>query len=587
MVNNSPRIGSFSPSLAQTLAEGSTLNFNVNASDPDDSISFSWYIDSVLNSTNPSNFSYSPGFSDNGTHAINATIKDASSNQVSIKWAITVTNTNRAPVLDAIPSRIFSKNINSSFNITASDLDNDILTFSSNHSGISISKISNSLATISWKPTNLDLGSNTINFTASDSSLADSKIITITVNVTNNFPPNITTPAKTTAIVNEQYSYDADADDADNDTLFFSLSTNASGMSINSATGVITFNPASRGIYIVNVSASDLTEITNQSYFLNAVYGTRLKIDDIDAKIDGKRSSNIANNTRIGREAKPGSSVEFKITVKNDFAKSEDINVEGIEVKAAIEGIDGDDDLEEESNEFDLRPESDKTVTLKFDIPVNVDDGAFDVLIEADGTDENGNEHGQFYELELEVEKKRHDLRLSGFDLSPKIVNCNGNINAEYGIINVGTEDEEDAVFEIKNEDLGILIGEKNISVDSGTEDNTYSKSLKFKINENAQNGAYQIVASVYADDGKLQDTKTKEIKVEDCIKLEERAEREVVLIASPESSPTEAGIRQIKAPAVEISFKEADAGTRLLVLSTLIFTSFFVFTAIILYARL
>ncbi|MBI2660348.1 lamin tail domain-containing protein [Candidatus Woesearchaeota archaeon] len=576
LVNNSPRIEAFSPaSLAQTLAEGSILNLNVNASDPDDSISFSWYIDNVLNSTNPSNFSYTPGFSDNGTRAINATIRDASSNQISIKWIITVTNVNLAPNLGSITNKAFSKNINSSFNITASDSDNDVLAFSSNHSGIVISKVNNSMATASWKPSNFDLGANVINFTASDGSLADSEIVAITVNVTNNFAPDIATSAKTIAIANEQYSYDVDAADADNDTLLFSLETNASGMSINSATGLITFSPTSTGFFSVNISASDLTEITNQSYLLTAAFGTRLKIEDVDVKIDGKRRNNVGNNTRIGKEAKPGSSVEFKINVRNGFAKSEGIDMEEIVVRATIEEIDADDDMEEESNEFDLRPESDKSVTLKFDVPINADDGAFDVLIEAEGEDENGDGHGQFYKMELGVEKEKHDLRFINFEVVP-LAGCK--VNADYEIINAGAEDEEEVGLEIKSKDL--LFNEM-VSIDSGTEDNTYSKSVNLEIDEQDE----KVTANIYTS-GDLQDSLTKDIKIGNCIR--EKAEQDVVLLAGeqPASSIPQAVKKQVQVPAISISVGQ-DSGMLLLVFSTFVFTSFFIFAAIILFIKM
>ena len=584
-VNNSPRIDSFSPpSLAQTIAENSTLSFNVNASDPDDAVSFSWYIDNVLNSTAQNNFSYKPGFNANGTHTINATVKD-SANQASIKWAVAVTNANRAPALDAISNKTFTKNINSSFNVTANDLDDDSLAFSSNRSGIIVSKINNSLATVSWKPTNLDLGSNAINFTVSDGLLIDSKIITITVNAQGNAAPNITTSAKTIAIVNEQYSYDIGANDLDNDTLSFSLKANASGISIDSSTGLITFKPAQTGVFSVNASVSDLIGITNQSFLLSAIFGTRLKITDVDVKVDSRKSSNIANNTKIGREADPGSEVEFKIKVKNDFTDSEDIDIEDIGVKVTIEEIDDDDDLEEESKEFDLSAEDDKTVTLKFNLPLNIDDGAFDVLIEADGNDENGNEQGQFFKIELEVEKEKHDLRFLSFELSPITIGCNKRINADSKIINVGTDDEENAVLEIQS-DLGILIGEKNISIDAGTDDNTYSKSISFKIDDGASSGTYQITANIYTGDSKLQDAKTKEMKVEGCA-LKEKTEQEVVLTSGQSvSDKTQAIKEQIQTPTIKISFMEDDK-MLLLVFSTLVFTSFFVFTAIILYTRL
>lgn len=586
-VNNSPAITSFSPSnLTQALAENSTLKFSANASDPDDVLlNFSWLIDNTVNSTSPINFSYSPGFSDNGTHTINVTVKDTSLNQVSMKWTVIVTNVNIAPVLEPISNKLVSKNVNLSFNISATDSDNNFLTFSSNHSGIALSKFNNSLAEISWKPTNLDLGNNTINFTASDGTLIDSKVVIITVNATSNIAPNMISSPKTIATLNERYTYDVDATDADNDTLRFSVNTNASGMSIDSSAGVITFTPSAIGFFAVNVSVTDFIEITNQSFNLNAVFGSGLKISDVDVKIDGKKRSNINNNTKISKEAEPASSVEFKITVKNDFTKSEDVKIENIEVKTTIEDIDNDDDLEEESKEFDLNAQDDRTVTLKFTLPLNVDEGTFDVLIEAGGEDEKGTGQKQHFEIELEVAREKHDLRFLNFDLSPKLVNCNRIVDVDYKIMNIGLEDEEDAVLEIKSDGLGLLFNEENITIDSGTEDNIFLNSAKLKINEEVENGIYPIVASIYTDDGKLRDTKTKEIKFEDCIK-KSIEKQEILLTAIEQQKATQVQKERIQAPAIEISFKEADASTRLLVLSTFIFTTFFVFTAILLFAR-
>jgi hypothetical protein len=571
-VNNSPRIDSFSPaSLTQALAENSVLNFSVNASDPDDAIGFSWHIDNVLNSTSKNNFSYSPGFNDNGTHAINVTVRD-SANQVSMKWIVTVTNINRAPVLDPISQKSFSKSANSSFNMTFSDPDGDSLALSSNNSGISFSKINNSMATVSWKPTNLDLGDNAIGMTVSDGSLADSETASISVSAANNFAPIFTTAEKTIAIVNEQYFYDADAADADNDTLFFSLKANASGMSINSATGLIAFKPASRGFFSVNVSASDLISIANQSFFLKADFGTRLKIEDLDVKIDGKRSGNIANNTKIGREAVPGSSLEFKIAVRNDFTKSEGIGIEDIEVKAAIEEIDDDDDLEEESNEFGLKPENGKTVTLKLNIPINADEGTFDVLIGADGDDENGDWHGQFYKVELEVEKEKHDLRFSRFD-AVSLAGCR--VKVDYEITNAGAEDEE-ALLEIKGD--GLLFSESAL-IASGTDDSTYSKSVNLEIGRDEK-----ITANVYAN-GELQDSAAKSIKADACVN-EKKGREDLLAGYRPVPDNLQAAKNRIEAKAFNISFSQ-DRSMLLLVLSTFIFVIFFISASIILFIKL
>lgn len=587
-VSNSPRIISFSPpNLIQAIAENSTLNFNVNASDPDDALlNYSWLIDNIIDGAKPENFSYTPGFSDNGTHAINATIKDASLNEVSIKWTIIVTNLNRAPILDDVQNKTTPKNINLSFNITANDLDNDSLAFSANHSGFVISKLNNSLAAVSWKPTNKDLGSGTINFTASDGFAIDSKVINVIVNSTNNTAPNITSPAKTTATINEKYFYDVDAVDSDNDTLVFSLSTNASGMSIDSSTGLISFAPSSFGFFAVNASITDFIETTSQVYNLTILEGGRLKITDVDVKVDGRKSSNIGDNERIGREAKPESSLEFKITVKNNFLESENIDIEDIKVKAAIEDIDGGGDLEEESNEFDLNAQDDKTVTLKFELPLNVDEGIFDVAIDAEGEAENGSLYEQHFQAELEVEKEKNDLRLLKAELAPTLMSCSRVLALNYKIINVGQEDEENAALHAISGGLGLSIVEKGISVNEGIEDNIFSKSMKIKISDNLESGEYPISVNIYSDGNKLMDTRTFSINVQDCIKAKEAKEPEVVLITPLQETQknTRAIKEEIKAPAAKILFEEADTNILLLALSTFIFTMFFVVVAIALH---
>ncbi|MBI2542112.1 lamin tail domain-containing protein [Candidatus Woesearchaeota archaeon] len=599
-VNNSPFMVSFSPSsLNVTMQKNSSLNFSVNASDPDDALlNFSWLIDSLLNSTLPSNFTYSPGLNDNGTHTLNVTVKDKSSNQVSMAWAVKVTNINTAPVLNAILNRTVPKGVNSSFNVTANDPDNDALAFFSNKSSISISKFNNSIATVSWKPTNLDAGNNTINFTVSDGIASDSKIIVITVNSTGNSAPAITTSPITTATVNQTYSYDVDASDADNDALTYSLTTNATNMAINSSTGFISFISSVAGVFSVKVSVSDLIAITNQSYSIEVQNASppgapasssfgKLKIIDVDAKIDGKKSSNIKENSKISKDAEPGSKVELKVRVFNNFTKAENLDIEDIEVRITIEGIDNGDDFEDESKNFDLSAQDDKTVTFRLAVPLNADEDSFDVIIEAEGEDENGTNHGHTFRTEIEVDKNKHDLRFLRLGFNPEAVNCSRNFAVSYTIINVGEEDEEDAFVKVTNDLLGIDLTEKGISLSSGTEDNTISKSVKIIPGNEAEAGSYPINLGVYSGEGKLLDTKTQEIGIGNCAGTREKSESKFVFAANRvEVQPTEAAKEKIDTPLTRVFFMQDDR-TAMLVLSTLVFTSFFVFIAIVLFILL
>ena len=103
--------------------------------------------------------------------------------------------------------------------------------------------------------------------------------------------------------------------------------------------------------------------------------------------------------------------------------------------------------------------------------------------------------------------------------MKPSVVNCNRAVAIVYGIINIGQKDEESAVLEIKSENLNFKHTEKEISINSGEEENIFSNSLKIRIGDNMKKGAYPITANVYSDDGKLRNTITKDIKVEDCVK--------------------------------------------------------------------
>ncbi len=83
-------------------------------------------------------------------------------------------------------------------------------------------------------------------------------------------PPNeapiITSTPITTATVGVLYTYNVNATDPDGDTLAYSLVVKPSGMTINSATGLIKWTPTAKGDYPVTVKVSDGTLSINQNF---------------------------------------------------------------------------------------------------------------------------------------------------------------------------------------------------------------------------------------------------------------------------------------------------------------------------------
>jgi len=84
--------------------------------------------------------------------------------------------------------------------------------------------------------------------------------------ITENQAPIITSTPVTTAIVGVTYYYNAGATDPDGDTLTYSLIAKPSGMTIDSATGLISWVPTAKGSYAVIVQASDGSLSATQSF---------------------------------------------------------------------------------------------------------------------------------------------------------------------------------------------------------------------------------------------------------------------------------------------------------------------------------
>ena len=84
----------------------------------------------------------------------------------------------------------------------------------------------------------------------------------------NNAPTIISTPI-TTITVDVLYNYDVDATDPDgSDTLTYALTTSPVGMTINSATGVISWTPSTKGDYDVTAEVSDGELLDTQSFVI-------------------------------------------------------------------------------------------------------------------------------------------------------------------------------------------------------------------------------------------------------------------------------------------------------------------------------
>jgi hypothetical protein len=168
---------------------GSLLSFTVNATDPDgDPLQFS--VGSLpANASfniNARTFAWSPIASQAGTTNITFRVSDGKL-MVNETIVINVNTTNHAPALDPLGDKVVNEGESLSFIITATDADNDKLTFwtATLPYNASFDKTTREFA---WVPTFASAGMATIKFLVSDGSEVDSRTINITVNNVNRAP---------------------------------------------------------------------------------------------------------------------------------------------------------------------------------------------------------------------------------------------------------------------------------------------------------------------------------------------------------------------------------------------------------------
>ena len=283
---------------------------------------------------------------------------------------------------------------------------------------------------------------------------------------------------------------------------------------------------------------------------MNIAYAARqaLEFSDVDVKVGSKTSKNLKNGETIDDEAEPGDTLEFRVEVKNNFTDAEKLEINDIIVEVTIEEIDDGDDFEEESNEFDLDHGDDKKVTLRFQVPLEVEEDTFDVIIKAEGDDENNTDQRIEMKLKLEVDKESHLLKITRAALSPAEASCNRK-NVQFGttVINIGNEDEEDVTVQVVNSDLGIDLKDEveELTAEPNEDESRFLKTYSFNVPNDAESGSYPIILRTLYDDGRKKAEEAAVLTVNDCLtaKQEEASEEteEEVEVITPKTSSTSA----------------------------------------------
>src|SRR3989344_9195583 len=290
---------------------------------------------------------------DNCPETVNPTQEDTDKDGIGDACDATVTG--NAPELSAIGDKSVMIGATLTFDVKATDKDNDVLLFSISAlpTGAVFDAVKQSFT---WTPTTEQVGTYKITFTVTDATgNVDTETITITVTAQPEVPgtePVFTSSPVTTATVGEVYSYAVSV--ASDKPVSFSLSKAPAGMTI-SANGVVTWTPEQEGNYDVTIKVASGKYTITQSYIVhvNAAY-TNLKMATIGLSAE---------------VAAPGEMIVVNTKIVNDGNK----NLDDVRVRVFVYDL----NTMISSKEFDVKKGMTKHVAVPLQIPDDAEKGEY------------------------------------------------------------------------------------------------------------------------------------------------------------------------------------------------------------------
>ena len=270
-------------------------------------------------------------------------------------------------------------------------------------------------------------------------------------------------------------------------------------------------------------------------------FDNTLKISEVQVKVDGEKDRITTSGSKIQDDAKEQSQVDFDVEIQNTFDKE----ISNIDVTVTIEDIDDGDDIDDSTEISKLVPGSSTKKSFDFDIPLQVDEDTYTVLIEAEGKDADNNIHTLSWTLKLDVNKDKHNVVIQRATISPATIACSRTANFDVSIINLGSENE-DIELRITNENLGINALYSDIQLGTGTDDDSeFDKTYRLEIGNDIRAGTYPIQLKVEYNDGKSVRTKDATIFVEDCSERKQASVVNVQKTMSGESAQPVSAVAQ------------------------------------------
>ncbi|MEW5896659.1 MAG: Ig-like domain-containing protein [Nanoarchaeota archaeon] len=253
---------------------------------------------------------------------------------------------------------------------------------------------------------------------------------------------------------------------------------------------------------------------------------------------------------------------KIEVQVQNDYTE----DMENVLITAKILDV-NDEDLEEQTDEFDLDQGKDSKKTLEFDLSgEDLDEAEYTLEITVEGEAKDDTNHKTVETRVVKVDRKSHQLIIKQASLSEAALQCSKLTTLYVTIENIGKSTEDDVEIKVKNAALGIDLNKVGIDIDDfSSPDNEHKATFVLEISNNAKAGTYPLTIEVYRDE-KEEATATVNLEIKDCLSSgsssqsgQQYSESELAAMLQSKLAEYKSTKQQQEAPVVKSSFRESD----------------------------
>ena len=207
---------------------------------------------------------------------------------------------------------------------------------------------------------------------------------------------------------------------------------------------------------------------------------------------------------------------EFDVTLKNGYTH----DLEDVEVTVTILDVDGD-DLDETADEQDVGAGDDEEFSVSIDLSgEEIDEEEYTILIEAEGTAEDGTRHEASETVTAKLDLESHKVIIDRAELTFNALQCSRQTGLRITVQNMGKNAEDDVELKVKNNALKMDLSKTGIEVEEFTDsDNKETEVFHFNL-EGAQAGEYPLNVELYRDSD-LEDSKIVDLKIMECLDVQ------------------------------------------------------------------